>query len=161
MARSLLCPKCGTLVDDDRRHEAQTGGYFAFLTHAFRSWPETDEFRPQSMEHLRQWALIRTNHVEIPFVHEFTTDMDRQATISFAIGYIHHKQAQGRLIETRINGGQLEMIEATSQKEAKMGHRKFNEVAQDVFDFIKDRTGLDYEIWLQLGKKRRGEQEVK
>ena len=156
VSRSLICPHCGKLVDDNRRHKEQTGGYFAFLHHVFKSWPEADEWRPPSADMLRQWILIWCGHTEPPFYH----DVINGDGMRFALAYIEHKKAQGRLIEVIENGGMIEMIEAISQKEAKMGHREFNAVAQDVFDFIKDRTGIDYEKWLELGKKRRGEQKL-
>jgi hypothetical protein len=154
MSRSLICPKCRTLVTDDSRSNEHHRAFFAFLASCFNGWPLEAKFIPVSSDHLRQWALVECGHVAPSMTWAFVNTRERNAIMPFVTQYIAHKLRQGRFIWARENCGKLELIEAASIDWQSIGQRKFNEISESVFGLMKQH-GFDFEDWKRIEKPSR------
>jgi hypothetical protein len=58
------CPNCGCVLEKPRSRN-QHNRFFALATAAFNHWPESHNFRPKSVDHLRYWLTVEAGRFDV------------------------------------------------------------------------------------------------
>lgn len=143
------CTVCGHRAKDDadERSLQQHKRFYGVVKAAFDQWPEASEFRPESIDHLRQWLICAAG----PQWRDATTqDVPaplRNAAIAGFVDVLAHSVADrtARYPFPRVNTWtwKATIYTAKSIKFAKMPHMEFNALSQAVDDVIKAEIGVD------------------
>lgn len=149
MARVIQCPKCRELITDDLRLPAGHRAFFAFLSHAFDSWPEEHAFHATNAEHLRAWVLVSLGHIDPPMTWTIANERERKTLMPFVTSLMAHEMRSGRYCWVQENGGKIEIVHPVSLAWKTMGQAKFAKISNDVAAFIKEVAGIDMDEWLK------------
>jgi hypothetical protein len=143
-----------TLGRRKRHHDA----LFAFIGDAYKSWPHTHPFRPDSAEHLRAWLLVEASHstIDLMFVRtagevvavtEYNEIERRRARWSFP--KITERREGGEVV-----GFDIEIRTALTIRWDALDEAEFKKVSGPVFDLIAS-TWLDFDTWKKLKEERK------
>ena len=141
------CPHCGCDVDPVKgkpRSVDQLRRFFAVLRAMYHHWPETAEFRPESEEHLRKWALVKAGHRETTDVPvEFAEDQPALTKLAALMVEAAVKAAGAfAFIRPHPEGGLVRVFKAKSIAFDKIGQAEFNRLNDEVEAVYEAETGL-------------------
>lgn len=154
--RLVFCPHCGceheVLGERSPPHHKM---FFAFIGYCFQAWPESLEFKPDNVRHLRQWAMLSTGHTEIPFTWIFKNKREMNVVMPFVMAKVAHDRRIGVYSIARAANGGIEVVSPASLNWESMSQKKFKEVSADIIQFIYEYTGIDFNKWKDMQAPKR------
>lgn len=143
------CPHCGGKIDGKAKPRSleQLRRFFGVLRAMYAHWPESAEFRPESEEHLRKWALIKAGHKETTDVPVSFAEDEPGLTKLTALAIEGALKAAGAyaFIRPHPEGGLVRVFKAKSIAFDKLGQADFNALNDAVETVYTHETGLDPE----------------
>lgn len=142
------CPHCGCDSDPVKgkpRSVEQLKRFFAVLRAMKFHWPEKAEYQPESIEHLRKWALIKAGHrdavdIEVEWAEDQPA-LTRLAGLAVEAG-IKATNGYG-FVRPDSNGGRVRVFNAKSIAFDKLDQSQFNRLNDEVERVYREETGLD------------------
>lgn len=135
------CPHCGVVLTK-HRSTPDHNRFFALVHAAFKHWPETNDYQPESAEKLRAWLICKAgwkNSTPI-FLPEDATDHMR---VLFRLGIeAAIRAAKGEAFVTPYKDS-VAVHTPKSIAFTEMNQREFGALRTAVEDVIKAETGLD------------------
>lgn len=132
------CPHCGK--GGKRRSIEQHRRYFALCKLAFDNWPETHDFQPDNVEHLRKWLQIKSGYRTAQEIEVARTDPQSlkimEATLRAAM------KATSDYAWTVTHGKKLYVIASKSIAFDKISHGEFCTLNNLVQEVIEAETGI-------------------
>lgn len=132
------CPHCGK--GGKRRSIEQHRRYFALCKLAFDNWPETHDFQPDNVEHLRKWLQIKSGYRTVQEIEVARTDPQSlkimEATLRAAM------KATSDYAWTVTHGKKLYVIASKSIAFDKISHGEFCTLNNLVQEVIEAETGI-------------------
>jgi hypothetical protein len=138
------------------RRKKHHNGLFAYLADAFENWPVTHPFRPDSVEHLRAWALVEVGHSTVDLMFVRTAGEVAAVTAFNAIERRRARWSFPKITERR-EGGEavgfdIEVRTALTIRLDALDEIEFKKVSGPVFDLIAG-AWMSFDDW----KKRKKE----
>lgn len=149
----MKCPHCQCEIDGKSKPRSvdQLRRFFAMLRAIYQHWPESAEFQPDDMEHLRKFALIKAGHRETTDVPvAFAEDQPGLTKLTaFAIEGALKAAGAYAFIRPHPDGGLVRVFKAKSIAFDKLGQAEFNALNDAVETVYASETGLDPEAVLK------------
>ena len=151
------CPDCGCALQDERS-QIHLNMFHAFIKHCFDKWPEDLEPFPESREHLRAWLLVKVKHREPHHVFPLRTEKERRFAIDLFKEEMRVDRARGEFgfpAEVKVKDGAGFTKGVTILRPAsiaiygakKISEKKFCEVSENVFNFVAEYAGINFDDW--------------
>lgn len=149
----MKCPHCQCEIDGKSKPRSvdQLRRFFAMLRAIYQHWPESAEFQPDDMEHLRKFALIKAGHRETTDVPvAFAEDQPGLTKLTaFVIEGALKAAGAYAFIRPHPEGGLVRVFKAKSIAFDKLGQAEFNALNDAVETVYASETGLDPETVLR------------
>jgi len=141
------CPHCGCVIVKGRSGPDHRR-FFALISAAFGSWPESHEYQPDSPEALRSWLTCKAGYRESTPIMLPDEASDHMKML-FRLGIEAALNASDKTAFVVPYRDGVAVIRPRSIAFDKIGQREFAEVRTAVEDVIKAETGLDPEALLR------------
>ncbi len=134
------CPHCGGILTKGRSLPDHRR-FFALVHAAYHQWPESHEFQPRDVTHLRAWLTCKagyrdTTQIELP--DNSTADMRRLFTLSIESAI----KASGGTAFVVPYRDCVVVITPRSIAWDQIDQKEFNKVRDAVSDLIEDIVGV-------------------
>jgi len=123
---------------------------FALIQKAFEHWPETNEFRPSSAEHLRAYLQCKAGHYECTpvFVDDIHLFPEEKRGIAFKLvslaveAAVAAALAEGSYAFTRVHGDAIAVFRPKSISWASLDQRAFAPIREAIEHEIEQVIGV-------------------
>lgn len=143
------CPHCGCEIEPEKRQRSapQHRRYMALCAAAYAAWPEIDDFKPRSANHLRYWleCHVEGGYVVTKMVRINSTDPEKLYQLMRA--FLAHSDDETLFIE--LDGNLLIEKKAKSIAFGEMSQSDFSALAQGVEAIIEITLGVSAEQLLK------------
>lgn len=143
------CPHCGCDIEPEKRQRSspQHRRYMALCAAAYAAWPEIDDFKPRSVNHLRYWLEC---HVEGGYVVTKSwriTSTDPEKVYGLMCAFLKASDDENIFVE--LDGNLLMQKKAKSIAFGEMSQSDFSALAQGVEAIIEITLGVSAEQLLK------------
>lgn len=143
-----ICCHCGCDSDPEKgkpRSVPQLRRFYGVLRAMFEHWPDDAVFKPDNLEHLRKWALIKAGHRESTDISvEWLTDQPALTKLaSLTIETAIEAAGAYPFVRPDSNGGRVRVFRAKSIAFKRLKQEPFNALNNEVEAVYLNETGLD------------------
>lgn len=119
--------------------------FFAAIAQAQMNWPESHEFQPTSIDHLRAWLLCKAGyrHTE---THQLESAISADLMASVIEKSLEQAGAKGFAV---YKGSTVYVLTPKSISWSKLDQKEFNKISQGVDDVLKSEINMSLDDFKQ------------
>lgn len=140
------CPECGFILRNKRSGRLHRY-YFATITNAFHNWPESHEFKPESIDHLRVWLQKEAGYRDVVEERIFGAKASplQMETFFIAVNTLMRKnRTEFVFFESYEHPPTIRALIPRSIAYDQISDDMFGPISNSVFDIIDNVFGNDF-----------------